>query len=187
MNTILRKQFLAHVGQTSPEPMMIEVARAEGVFFYTPEGKHYYDLVAGVSVSNVGHANPRVVEAVQRQAADYMHIMVYGEMIERPQVRYAARIAELAARYIGWIIVIPLASAMPFIMDGIMVGATQTRVMRNSMLLSTVAYFGIFYSLYPVIGNNALWLAFTLYMFLRGTLQLLMTRRLRLIYRKAAA
>lgn len=95
MNTILRKQFLAHVGQTSPEPMMIEVARAEGVFFYTPEGKRYYDLVAGVSVSNVGHANPRVVEAVQRQAADYMHIMVYGEMIERPQVRYAARIAEL--------------------------------------------------------------------------------------------
>ena len=70
MNTILRKQFLAHVGQTSPEPMMIEVARAEGVFFYTPEGKRYYDLVAGVSVSNVGHANPRVVEAVQRQAAD---------------------------------------------------------------------------------------------------------------------
>ena len=95
MNTILRKQFLAHVGQTSPEPMMIEVARAEGVFFYTPDGKRYYDLVAGVSVSNVGHANPRVVEAVQRQAADYMHIMVYGEMIERPQVRYAARIAEL--------------------------------------------------------------------------------------------
>ena len=101
MNTILRKQFLAHVGQTSPEPMMIEVARAEGVFFYTPEGKHYYDLVAGVSVSNVGHANPRVVEAVQRQAADYMHIMVYGEMIERPQVRYAARIAEPFALYVS--------------------------------------------------------------------------------------
>ena len=97
MNTILRKQFLAHVGQTSPEPMMIEVARAEGVFFYTPEGKRYYDLVAGVSVSNVGHANPRVVEAVQRQAADYMHIMVYGEMIERPQVRYAARPTPTAA------------------------------------------------------------------------------------------
>lgn len=75
--------------------MMIEVARAEGCFFYTPEGKRYYDLVAGVSVSNVGHANPSVVEAVQRQAADYMHIMVYGEMIERPQVEYAMRIAEL--------------------------------------------------------------------------------------------
>ena len=94
-NEILRKAFLAHVGQTSPAPMMIEVERAEGVFFYTPEGKPYYDLVAGVSVSNVGHANPAVVKAVQEQAAKYMHVMVYGEMVERPQVEYAARIASL--------------------------------------------------------------------------------------------
>ncbi len=95
MNTILRKQFLAHVGQTSPSPMMVEVERAEGSFFYTPEGKRYYDLVAGVSVSNVGHANPAVVKAVQEQAARYMHIMVYGEMVETPQVTYAARIVGL--------------------------------------------------------------------------------------------
>ena len=94
-NEILRKAFLAHVGQTSPSPMMIEVERAEGVFFYTPEGKPYYDLVAGVSVSNVGHANPAVVKAVQDQAARYMHVMVYGEMVERPQVEFATRIAEL--------------------------------------------------------------------------------------------
>lgn len=93
MKEILRRQFLAHVGQTSPSPMLVEVARAEGSFFYTPEGKRYYDLVAGVSVNNVGHANPAVVEAVQRQAAEYMHVMVYGEMIESPQVRYASAIA----------------------------------------------------------------------------------------------
>ena len=74
---------------------MIPVERAEGSFFYTPEGKAYYDLVAGVSVSNVGHANPKVVEAVKRQAERYMHIMVYGEMIERPQVEYAAEITAL--------------------------------------------------------------------------------------------
>lgn len=92
---ILRKQFLEHVGQTSPSPMLVEVARANGSFFYTPEGKRYFDLVAGVSVSNVGHANPSVVEAVQKQAADYMHVMVYGEMVERPQVEYARRITEL--------------------------------------------------------------------------------------------
>lgn len=92
---ILRKQFLEHVGQTSPSPMLIEVARAEGSFFYTPEGKRYFDLVAGVSVSNVGHANSEVVRAVQEQAANYMHVMVYGEMVERPQVEYARRIAEL--------------------------------------------------------------------------------------------
>lgn len=90
---ILRKQFLQHVAQTSPSPMLVEVERAEGSCFYTPEGKRYYDLVAGVSVSNVGHCNPAVVEAVQRQAARYMHVMVYGELVESPQVRYAARIA----------------------------------------------------------------------------------------------
>ncbi|MBQ2414228.1 MAG: aspartate aminotransferase family protein [Rikenellaceae bacterium] len=92
---ILRKQFLQHVAQTSPSPMLVEVERAEGSCFYTPEGKRYYDLVAGVSVSNVGHCNPVVVEAVQQQAARYMHVMVYGELVEAPQVEYARRIAEL--------------------------------------------------------------------------------------------
>ncbi len=91
----LRDKFLRHVGQTSPGPMMVEVARAEGVFFYSPDGKRYYDLIAGVTVNNVGHANPAVVEAVRRQAGEYMHVMVYGEMIERPQVRYAEKIASL--------------------------------------------------------------------------------------------
>ena len=94
MSEILRKQFLRHVAQTSPAPQLIEVARAEGVFFYTPEGKPYYDLVSGVSVNNVGHGNKAVVEAVQRQVADYMHIMVYGEMIERPQVEFARLLAD---------------------------------------------------------------------------------------------
>ena len=94
MSEILRKQFLRHVAQTSPGPQLIEVARAEGVFFYTPEGKPYYDLVSGVSVNNVGHGNRAVVEAVQCQAADYMHIMVYGEMVERPQVEFARLLAE---------------------------------------------------------------------------------------------
>ena len=94
MSEILRKQFLRHVAQTSPSPQLIEVERAEGVFFYTPEGKPYYDLISGVSVSNVGHANRAVVEAVQRQAAEYMHIMVYGEMVERPQVEFARLLAQ---------------------------------------------------------------------------------------------
>ena len=93
-NQILRRQFLAHVGQTSPAPQLITVERAEGVYFYTPEGKQYYDLISGVSVSNVGHANPAVVDAVCRQARDYMHIMVYGEMVERPQVEFARALAE---------------------------------------------------------------------------------------------
>ncbi len=92
MNT-LRRLFLEHVGQTSDCPLMIEVERAEGIYLYGPDGKRYIDLISGVSVSNVGHGNPKVVEAVCRQARDYMHLMVYGEMIETPQVAYAKRIA----------------------------------------------------------------------------------------------
>lgn len=92
---ILRKAFLRNVGQTSPSPMMVEVERAEGVFYYTPDGKPIYDLVSGVSVNNVGHSNHAVKEAIKRQVDSYMHVMVYGELIERPQVEYAREIASV--------------------------------------------------------------------------------------------
>ncbi len=74
---------------------------------------------------------------------------------------------------------------MPFIMDGLMVGATETRIMRDSMFLATAAYFAVYYGGYRFIGNDALWLAFTLYMFLRGVLQYYLSDKLRTIYRKA--
>mgnify|MGYP001025209026 FL=1 len=102
-----------------------------------------------------------------------------------PAAPNAAALTELAGHYVVWVILIPVASAMPFIMDGIMVGATQTRVMRNSMFGATAAYFAIFWLGRPLIGNNALWLAFTLYMFLRGVLQYIMTDRLGTIRAKA--
>lgn len=88
METI-RQLFLRHLGQTSQSPMMIEVARAEGVYLYTPDGRAVIDLVAGVSVSNVGHANRAVIEAVKAQAEDYMHTMVYGDSVQKVQVEYA--------------------------------------------------------------------------------------------------
>lgn len=91
----------------------------------------------------------------------------------------------VAEEYIGWIIVIPLAAAMPFVMDGIMVGAARSRIMRNSMIYSSICYFAILYGLGWLIGNNALWMAFTLYMFLRGVFQYFMSDRLRDIYTDA--
>jgi acetylornithine/N-succinyldiaminopimelate aminotransferase len=84
-----RQLFLLHLGQTSPSPMMVEIVRAEGIYMYGPEGKVYMDLISGVSVSNTGHCHPRVVEAVKNQVDAYMHLMVYGEMIQNPQVKYA--------------------------------------------------------------------------------------------------
>ena len=91
----LRELFLRHVAQTSASPMAIEVERAEGIYLYAPDGRRWIDLAAGVSVSALGHGNPRVVEAVRRQAERYMHLMVYGEYVQSPQVRLARRLAEL--------------------------------------------------------------------------------------------
>ena len=91
----------------------------------------------------------------------------------------------VAEQYIGWIIAIPIASAMPFVMDGIMVGATRSRIMRNSMILSSICYFAILYGLGWLIGNNAIWFAFTAYMFLRGLFQYFMSHNLRDIYAEA--
>ena len=88
-----RQIFLQHIGQTSSAPMMLEIERAEGVFMYGPAGDRYLDLISGVSVSNTGHCNPEVVRAVKEQAETYMHLMVYGEIIQSPQVRYAERLA----------------------------------------------------------------------------------------------
>jgi MATE family multidrug resistance protein len=106
--------------------------------------------------------------------------MFVGEKSQLPEI------LTVASEYIGWIIVIPMAAALPFLMDGIMVGATLTRILRNSMLLSTVAYFGLYYSLYPIIGNDALWLAFTAYMALRGIAQYFMSDRLAMVYDKSS-
>lgn len=90
-----RTLFYRYVAQTTDGPIGLEVEHAQGIYMYTPEGKRYIDLISGVTVSNVGHCHPHVVEAVSRQAAKYMHLMVYGEYIQSPQVRYARRLAQL--------------------------------------------------------------------------------------------
>jgi acetylornithine/N-succinyldiaminopimelate aminotransferase len=90
-----RQLFILHLGQTSPAPMMLEIVRAEGVYMYGPLGEKYLDLISGVSVCNIGHSHPKVVEAVKNQVDAYMHLMVYGEIIQSPQVKYAQRLAEI--------------------------------------------------------------------------------------------
>jgi len=90
-----RQLFLQHLGQTSLAPMMLEIERAEGIYMYGPHGEKYIDLISGVSVSNTGHGHPRVIEAVKTQVDLYMHLMVYGEFIQNPQVKYAEQLTGL--------------------------------------------------------------------------------------------
>ena len=89
-----RQLFLNHVAQTSPSPLMLEIERATGCYLYDNQGKEYLDLIAGISVSNMGHSYPTVVEAVKQQAEKYMHLLVYGEFVQSPQTQYAAAIAK---------------------------------------------------------------------------------------------
>lgn len=90
-----RQLFLQHNAQTSPTPLLLEFVKAEGVYLYDTEGKAYLDLIAGIGVSNVGHCHPNVVAAVQKQVATYMHLMVYGEFVQSPQVNFAAALASV--------------------------------------------------------------------------------------------
>ena len=87
MNT--RQLFLNHVGQTSPAPLALHIVKAAGSSLWDADGKQYIDLIGGISVCNTGHCHPEVVAAIKAQAEAYLHIMVYGELIESPQVQYA--------------------------------------------------------------------------------------------------
>jgi acetylornithine/succinyldiaminopimelate/putrescine aminotransferase len=82
------------LAQTSPAPLALEIVKACGCTLYDAEGKEYTDLIGGISVCNVGHCNNAVVNAVQKQAAQYMHVMVYGETVQQPQVAYAKWLTE---------------------------------------------------------------------------------------------
>lgn len=90
-----RQLFLSHIAQTSPAPIGIEMVKAEGIHIWDKDGKKYVDLIAGFSVCNIGHSHPKVVKAVQEQAAAYMHLIVYGEFIESPQIAYAKLLTDL--------------------------------------------------------------------------------------------
>jgi len=84
-----REIFLRHIAQTSSSPLALEIVRAEGALLFDKTGKEYIDLIGGISVANVGHRHPKVIAAIKQQLDNYLHLMVYGEFIETPQVQYA--------------------------------------------------------------------------------------------------
>ena len=90
-----RQLFLDHVAQTSHEPMALEIVKAEGIYLYGIDSKRYFDLISGISVSNVGHCHPHVVSAIKTQSEKFMHLMVYGEYISYPQVALSKKLSDL--------------------------------------------------------------------------------------------
>ena len=90
-----RQLFFQHLAQTSDKPIGIEVASAEGIYIKDVHGKAFVDMIAGFSVCNIGHSHPDVIKAIQEQIAKYMHVIVYGEFIQAPQVQYAKALTSL--------------------------------------------------------------------------------------------
>lgn len=91
----LRQLFLANNAQTTDFPLLLEFEKAHGVHLYDVNGKAYLDLISGIGVSNLGHGNPHVISAIKEQVDKYMHLMVYGEYVQTPQVRFAEKLVSL--------------------------------------------------------------------------------------------
>ena len=90
-----RQLFLKYNAQTSTTPLLLEFVKAKGMYMYDVDGKKYMDLIAGIGVSNVGHCHPTIVEAIKKQAETYMHLMVYGEFVQTPQINFAKALADV--------------------------------------------------------------------------------------------
>ncbi|MBB6110724.1 Acetylornithine/succinyldiaminopimelate/putrescine aminotransferase [Mucilaginibacter lappiensis] len=91
----LRQLFLANNAQTTNFPLLLEFERAEGVYMYDTAGKAHTDLISGIGVSSLGHGNPKVIAAIKHQVDQYMHLMVYGEYVQTPQVRFAEKLVSV--------------------------------------------------------------------------------------------
>ncbi|EOR92499.1 Acetylornithine aminotransferase (ACOAT) [Arcticibacter svalbardensis MN12-7] len=74
---------------------MLQIERAKGIYLYGPDDKPYIDFVSGFAVSNIGHCHPKVVQAIKDQVDRYMHLAVYGEYVQSPQVLYATKLVSI--------------------------------------------------------------------------------------------
>ena len=89
----MKDEFLKYQAQTSEHPLAMEISKAEGSYIFDTTGKSYLDFVAGVSACTLGHKHPKVVNAIKDQLDSYLHVMVYGEYVQKPAVELAKFLA----------------------------------------------------------------------------------------------
>lgn len=88
-----RDIFENHLAQTKKSIFKIDVEKAEGIYIWDKSGKKYFDFLSGIAVSNLGHRHPDVIKAINDQISKYLHVMVYGEYIQTPQIQLAKLLA----------------------------------------------------------------------------------------------
>ncbi len=94
-------KFRQYIAQTSDAPIGLEISHAEGPFIHTTDGKRYVDFISGIAVSSLGHRHPRIVEAIKAQVDKHLHVMVYGEFVQQPQVDFAELLTGILPRHLN--------------------------------------------------------------------------------------
>ncbi|MBN2614680.1 MAG: aspartate aminotransferase family protein [Bacteroidales bacterium] len=151
-----RELFYRHLAIPSELPDALEIVKAKGIYVYDEQGNEYVDLVSGVSVSNVGHLHPRVVDAVEQQIKKYMHLMVYGKYIQSPQVRLAGRMAEVLPPQLNSVYFVNSGSEA---IEGALKLAKRVTG-RTEMIAFKNAYHGHTHGAMSMLGNEEMKYAF---------------------------
>ncbi len=147
-----RQLFLKYLGQTSDNPCLLEIEKAEGIYLYGPNGEKYIDLISGVSVSNLGHGNISVKQAVKEQIDKHAHLMVYGEYIQVPQVELAAYLTSLLPECLNTVFLVN--SGSESVEGAIKLAKRYTR--RSKIISFNNAYHGSTHGALSVTGNEEL-------------------------------
>lgn len=90
-----KNKFLNGLAQTNPNPLLIEVEHADGIYIYDKQGNKYVDMIAGLCVNNVGHNHPKIINAIKSQLDKHLHVMVYGEFIQQAQLDLSKNLMQL--------------------------------------------------------------------------------------------
>lgn len=151
-----RQLFFNILGQTSEKPLAVEIDHAAGIYLYGPGGERYADLISGVSVSNTGHSHPMVLKAIEEQSRKYLHLMVYGELIQSPQVRFAELLTSLLPRELNSIYYVNSGSEA---IEGAMKLAKRHNG-RQEIIAFHNAYHGSTQGALSILGNDTLKTAF---------------------------
>ena len=151
-----RQLYYQHLAVPANVSEALEIIKAEGIYLFTDKGEKYVDLVSGVSVSNIGHRHPKVVEAVKKQVDSYMHLMVYGEFIQSPQVQLAGKLAENLPANLDAVFLVNSGSEA---IEGAMKLAKRSTG-RSEIIAFKNAYHGGTQGALSILGNEELKYAF---------------------------
>ncbi|MDR2972660.1 MAG: aspartate aminotransferase family protein [Bacteroidales bacterium] len=156
MKNNLTEKFLKYVAQTSDAPVGIEVDRAQGIYFYDTNGKKYIDLIAGIAVCNMGHSHPEIINTVKEQLDKYMHLMVYGELVQQPQVELAEKLCSFLPASLNSVFFVNSGSEA---VEGAL-KLSKRYTGRNELIYFDNAYHGSTHGALSVMGNKAFKTAF---------------------------